>query len=166
MWSSQLYNIRETWTYLRESSKGGRWWKEWSISHKMKGWERWNCLASRRESLRGGLVNVYKYLKDLCKDRDSLISVMTSEMRRGNGYELKYRRFPLNTGKFLFTVMVNEHWHKLPGEVGESIFLQVFWIDPPAIESRWPWLSKGEGLDKMISRGPLPSQLLCVSVIR
>lgn len=64
----------------------------------------------------------------MCKDRDSLISVMTSEMRRGNGYELKYRRFPLNTGTFLFTVMVNEHWHKLPGEVLESPALGIFKI--------------------------------------
>ena len=38
----------------------------------------------------------------------------------GTGHKLKHRRFPLNIRKHFFTVMVTEHWHRLPREIVES----------------------------------------------
>ncbi|KFQ83609.1 hypothetical protein N337_12771, partial [Phoenicopterus ruber ruber] len=43
-----------------------------------------------------------------------------------NGHQVKHRRFPLNIRKHFFTVMVTEHWHRLPREVVESPSLEIF----------------------------------------
>ncbi|KFW91166.1 hypothetical protein N336_11717, partial [Phalacrocorax carbo] len=34
--------------------------------------------------------------------------------------------FPLNIRKHIFTVRVADHWHKLPREIVESPFLEIF----------------------------------------
>jgi len=40
-----------------------------------------------------------------------------SDRARGNRHKWKHRRFLLNTTKHYFTVMVAQHWHRLPREV-------------------------------------------------
>lgn len=59
--------------------------------------------------LRGGLVNVDKYLKGGChEDGDRLFSVVPS-----NGQILMRRKFCLHMRKKLLTVQVTGHWSKL-----------------------------------------------------
>ena len=62
-----------------------------------------------------------KYLKGGRKeDTARLCSVVPSDRTRGNGHNLKHRRFPLNIRKHFFTVRMTEHWHRLPREAVES----------------------------------------------
>ncbi|KFV73703.1 hypothetical protein N308_14168, partial [Struthio camelus australis] len=43
-----------------------------------------------------------------------------------NGHQLNRRQFHLNLRKNFFTVRVTEHWNRLPREVVESPFLEIF----------------------------------------
>jgi len=65
-------------------------------------------LEKRR--LREGLISAYKHLQQGCKeDSARIFSVVPSDRTRCNGHKLKYRRFPLNTRKHIFTARVTEH---------------------------------------------------------
>ncbi|KFV81831.1 hypothetical protein N308_05035, partial [Struthio camelus australis] len=43
-----------------------------------------------------------------------------------NGHKLKHTQFQLNTRKNFFTVRVTEHGNRLPREVVESPWLEIF----------------------------------------
>ena len=45
---------------------------------------------------------------------------------RGNGHQLKHRKFCTNVRKNFFTVRVMKHWSRLPREVVESPSLEMF----------------------------------------
>lgn len=49
-----------------------------------------------------------------------------SDMRRGNGQKLKYKKFLLNRRKNIFTMRLYGHWNYLPRETVESPFLELF----------------------------------------
>ena len=80
-----------------------------------------------KRNLGGNVINVSNYLKRGCKDnRARLFSVVPSDGTRDNGHKLKHRRLPLTIKKHFFTVKVTNHWHRLPREVVESPFLEIF----------------------------------------
>jgi len=57
--------------------------------------------------------------------------VVHSNRVRGNGNKLKYGTFLFDIRKSFFTVRVAEHGNRLPGEVVESLSLEIIkiWLD-------------------------------------
>jgi len=52
--------------------------------------------------------------------------VVPSDRTRGNGHTLKHRRLTLKIRKHFFPVRLTEHWHRLPMEVVESPYFEMF----------------------------------------
>ena len=108
-----------------------------------------SSLERRRH--RGNIISVYKYLKKgFIENRASLFSGEPSVSIRGNGHNLKHRRFLLNMGKHFFTIRVTEH--RLPRHIVESHSVEIFkscldrfW----ATSFRWPFLSRMVGPDDL-----------------
>lgn len=81
---------------------------------------------------RENLINVYKYLKGDGRQRDEtrLFSAVWSYRTRSNDLKLEHRKFHTNIWKNYFTVIVMEHWIRLPRDVVESPSMKIFKILP------------------------------------
>ena len=67
-------------------------------------------LEKRR--LQGDILAIYLYLvRAYRKSGEGIFTRMCSDRRRGNGFELKKRRFKLDIRRMFFLVRVLGHWH-------------------------------------------------------
>jgi len=116
-------------------------------------------LSLKKRRLRGDLRNADKYLQGGCQeDGTRLFSEVPSDRTRGNGHQLKQRKFQLNTRKNFFPLRVMEPWHRVPREVVESPSLEIFktCLDKVLCSLLWvTLLCQGFGLGD--PQGSLPS---------
>ncbi|RMC19329.1 hypothetical protein DUI87_03937 [Hirundo rustica rustica] len=85
--------------------------------------------GEERRGEEGDFINVYKYLKEGCKeDRANLFLVVSSNRKRGSRQKTVQRKFYLYMRKNQVTM----HWHRLSREVVDSLSMQILqnWLNP------------------------------------
>ena len=82
-------------------------------------------LEKRR--LWGDLIAAFQYLKrGYKKAGEGVFTRACSDRAKGSGFKLKEDRFRSDIRKKFFTMRVVRHWHRLPREVVDALFLEVF----------------------------------------
>lgn len=101
--------------------------------------------VSQEKRLRRDPITIYKYVEGRCEEDRGRLSVLSSDRAGGDGYKLKYRRFPLNVRKHFFMLRLTKSWHRLPREAVESPRRpsEAPWTWPWAPCSGWPCVSRG-----------------------
>lgn len=68
--------------------------------------------------LREYLINVWKYLKGVCQENGSRLSLVVPRTEtKGNRHKLMHMKFHLHMRRNFFTVQVAKHWNRLHREV-------------------------------------------------
>lgn len=102
---------------------------QWRSTKIMKWFENFSCverlrkleLFSLEERRLRDLISVHKNLKwGGNEGGTTLPSQLSSARSKGNDHKHEHK-FPLNIKKHIFSTRVTEHWHRLPGEVVESL---------------------------------------------
>ena len=112
----------------RQSGKGPLWMvkrlEQLSYEERLR---ELGLLSTEKRSLRGELINGYKYLEGGCEEgRARLFSMVSTDRTRGNGHKVNRRRFYLIIRNPFFTVRVGKHWDRMPREAVESPSLEAF----------------------------------------
>lgn len=78
-----------------------------------------------KRKLRGNLITLCNYRKEVLTRRVSVFPQMTSDRVQGNGLKLHQGKFKLNSSKDFFTERVVKHWNRLPREAAEFPALEL-----------------------------------------
>ncbi|PKU46233.1 hypothetical protein llap_3457 [Limosa lapponica baueri] len=81
----------------------------------------------KKTRLQGDLITAYQYLKGAYRRaREGLFTRKCSDRTRDNGFKLEEKRFRLDTRKKFFIVRVVRQCNRLPREVVDALYLEVF----------------------------------------
>ena len=86
-----------------------------------------NMYSFERRCLRGDMIQLYKMFKGLDKlDIHKFFDLEEAHRTRGHNLKIKKKNCRLDVRKYYFTHRVVEHWNNLPGDVVNSVNLNVF----------------------------------------
>jgi len=86
-----------------------------------------------------------------------------SDRSRGKKHKIKHSRFPLTVRKQFLTVRVSKLWYKLPREVADPPFLEIFKSCLDMFLGNWPRVAF---LDQRSGPGGLQRSLPTLSIVR
>lgn len=73
-----------------------------------------------------------------------LLSRASDSVTRDSEHKLKQVKFPLNTNKHLSTMRIDKHWKRLPREIMESAFREIFKTKLDTTPGNLLWLTLNE----------------------
>ena len=91
-------------------------------------------------------------------DEAGLLSVVCSGRTRSSGLKLEHGKSHTNMQKKFFMVRMTEHWNRLPREVVEYLYMEIFktWLDVYLCNLlKSTCYSRGVGLD-LLRSFPIP----------
>lgn len=145
--------MQNYWTFISISTCkeeiSHRWWRNRNFSHRRKGWELGLCRLGR---LRADLINIYEYLKKICKEgRDRLLKEVSLELTGPEALSTNQ-----NTGGSCWAGRNFFHKDKWPS-TGTS-YLERLWSHCPQRfkDAAWTWSYAKISMWPVWAKGPPP----------